>query len=151
VLSDQEIVAADKYFAVEGNNLAWKLLEQGGPSDATSIREILDAAHASAFHWERCGEPVNALRAAYLLTTVYTRLGWAQSALWHAQETHTMLLGLPDEATIFDRAASLTALSQAFELADKPEEAAMFQLDADSHLDSLALEERAIIQIYWAR
>lgn len=149
MLSEQEAHAADRYFAVEANNQAWKLLESGAGKDPARVRDVVNAAHASAYHWERCGEPINALRSAYLLTSVMTAVGWSQSAMWHAQETHAMLLGLPDEVPLFDRAASLVALSQAYELAGKEEEAAVFLLDAESLAGGLEAEDRAVLRIYW--
>jgi hypothetical protein len=149
VLSDADVLRADKYFAVESNNLAWRLLEAGIHGDPADTREAMNAAHASAFHWERCGEPINALRAGYLLTTIYVELGWPQAALWHARQTQAMLLALPDESTPFDRAASLAALSQAFESAEKQEEAAMFRLDAEAHAGALGPEDRALLRHVW--
>lgn len=51
--------AWSRYFAIEANNRAWALASQ--PSRSTpEAREMLQAAHASAFHWNVVGAGLGA-------------------------------------------------------------------------------------------
>lgn len=63
-----------RWFAVECNNRAWELVEKAERTPAEE-REMLDAAHAAAFHWAQVGEPINDARADTLLAHVYALQG----------------------------------------------------------------------------
>ncbi len=73
-LPDQEQLAKwHRFFAIEGNNAAWQLAERdGGQSDPETL---LNLAHASAYHWQHSGNPLNAMRARMLLAHVHALLG----------------------------------------------------------------------------
>ena len=60
-----ELPKVHKYFAVECNNRAWRLSESPRRSPGDD-REMLDAAHAAAFHWSKVGTEVHAARAVLL-------------------------------------------------------------------------------------
>jgi hypothetical protein len=66
-------------------NHAWTLLEQGDRT-AADIDEMVLAAHASAFHWSRGGGTVaNVARSQWQIARVYSTLGRAEPALFHAR------------------------------------------------------------------
>lgn len=69
-----------RYFAMTANNRAWQLAALPVRSEAES-REMLDAAHASAFHWNAVGTDLNRARAAYLVAEVHALLDLGTSAL----------------------------------------------------------------------
>jgi hypothetical protein len=71
--------------------LAWKLSEQAGRT-ASQDEEMLDAAHASAFHWGSVGTELNRARAQMLLGHVHAALGRGQTALRYAQRSHDYLV-----------------------------------------------------------
>jgi hypothetical protein len=81
-----DIASWHKRFATEANNRAWDLAEtQRTPAQD---REMLDAAHASAWHWSAIGIELNNMRASMLLAEVHAQLGHGVSAFEFAQEMH---------------------------------------------------------------
>ena len=79
-------------FAAATNNRAWELSVQ--TRNAAEDQEMLNAAHASAWHWTRVGTELNRMRAAMLLAEVHSLLGLGQSALAYAEEMRTYFLGV---------------------------------------------------------
>jgi hypothetical protein len=72
----------DRFFAIETNNGTWSLIEKDDRSPADDV-EMIHQAHASCFHWSRVGEPVNVVRAHYLVAKAYFAAGMGESgALW---------------------------------------------------------------------
>lgn len=76
-----------RYFAVEANNRAWDLAvkERSRAEDD----EMLNAAHAAAWHWRAVGSEVNWMRATMLLAEVHALLGLGETALRYAREMHS--------------------------------------------------------------
>lgn len=68
-----------RYFAMETNNRAWQLAAETSRTEAEA-REMLDAAHASAYHWMQVGTELNHIRAKYLVAEVHALLGMGPSA-----------------------------------------------------------------------
>ena len=63
-------------------NEVWHLMESREDDD-----RMLHAAHASRFHWgeaEECA-PENLARGEWQISRVYTVLGRAEPAIWHAR------------------------------------------------------------------
>lgn len=89
--SSPDVAAAHRRHAVECNNLAWSLSEQGARS-AAEDEDMLNAAHASAFHWSRAGNELNAARAWMLLGRVHALLGNGREALRYARQSHDYLV-----------------------------------------------------------
>ena len=67
--------SSHRRFAVACNNRTWDLLETPDRSEAQS-REMLHAAHSSAYHWAIAGTPLNVARADLTVSRVYAALGW---------------------------------------------------------------------------
>ncbi|MEZ5598786.1 MAG: hypothetical protein R3E84_20840 [Pseudomonadales bacterium] len=76
--------AWQRWFAIEGNNLAWDLAT--ATRTAEQDLEMLNAAHAAAFHWRQIGTPLNDIRAKMLLAEVHALLGHGALALVLAGE-----------------------------------------------------------------
>ena len=73
-----------RQLAVDLFNHVWTLIET---PDRTPLQddEMLHAAHASRFHWGEVGEPANLARGEWQCSRVYSLLGRAEPALWHAR------------------------------------------------------------------
>lgn len=89
-LSREEIARSHRRHAIECNNLAWKLSDEPTRTPLQD-EEMLDAAHASAFHWARVGTELNQARAKMLLGHVHAALGHGQTAQLYAQQSHEYL------------------------------------------------------------
>jgi hypothetical protein len=87
-----EAAAWHRRFAAAANNRAWDLSER--VRDAAEDQEMLDAAHASAWHWAKVGTEFHRMRATMLLAEVHASLGLGQSALAYAEQMRTYLLGI---------------------------------------------------------
>jgi hypothetical protein len=87
-----EAAAWHRRFAAAANNRAWDLSER--VRDAAEDQEMLDAAHASAWHWAKVGTELHRMRATMLLAEVHASLGLGQSALAYAEQMRTYLLGI---------------------------------------------------------
>lgn len=65
-------------------NRTWELLEIEDRTPAQDD-EMVDTAHASAYHWRFVGHTANAARAHWLCSRVYATLERAEPALHHAR------------------------------------------------------------------
>lgn len=78
-------------FAAQCNNRAWELsTAQRSPQQD---KEMLDAAHGSAWHWAKVGTELNQMRAAMCLAEVHAVMGHGALALAYAQEMRAYFLG----------------------------------------------------------
>jgi hypothetical protein len=111
----EEATSWHRRFAAAANNRAWDLSVRG--RDATEDQEMLNAAHASAWHWSKVGNELNRMRAAMLLAEVHALLGFGRSALAYAEEMQTYFLGVqaPDWEIAFVRVVHAHAASAAGE------------------------------------
>jgi len=64
-------------------NYTWSLLERKRRT-ASLDDEMLEAAHASRFHWGHAGTPLNLSIAEWQVSRVYSVLGRGEPALFHA-------------------------------------------------------------------
>ncbi|MBS0321315.1 MAG: hypothetical protein JSR18_12290 [Proteobacteria bacterium] len=85
-LSPDDLALARRKLAAQANNRAWALVEQ--PRGAAENREMLDAAHASAWLWRDIGDELNAARATMLVAHVHALLGLKDSAWANAETMH---------------------------------------------------------------
>jgi hypothetical protein len=76
--------ATRRALAVGLFNYTWTLLEK---PDRTQEQddEMLNAAHASRYHWGEVGEAVNLSRGEWQVSRVYSVLGRGEPALYHAR------------------------------------------------------------------
>ena len=88
--SPEEIARSHRWHAIECNNLAWKLSDLPART-SFQADEMLNAAHASAFHWAKVGNELNRARARMLLGHVYAVLGLGRAALLYAQQSYDYL------------------------------------------------------------
>ena len=108
-----DITTWQKRFAMDTNNRAWDLAVV--PRTPAEDREMLDAAHASAWHWSAIGTELNRMRATMLLAEVHAQLGHGASAFGFAQEMHNYFTShdTPDWEIAFTHAIYAHAASVA--------------------------------------
>jgi hypothetical protein len=132
-----------RHFAMEGNNRAWQLSVE--PRDPARDRKMLDAAHASAWHWAVAGTELNHMRARMLLAEVHALLGHGATALAYAREMREYFIrktDTPDWEIAFAHVVYAHAAHAAGELA--PYRAAY--RDATAAIAAISDEEgRAIV------
>ena len=83
-----------RFFASSANNQAWQLAEDY--ADPTNAIALLNAAHASAFHWRALGTELNQMRAAMLLAHAHALVGHGRIALVLAEEVRSYFLAQVD-------------------------------------------------------
>jgi hypothetical protein len=93
---DADEPAWHKRFAASCNNRAWTLSVQA--RTAAQDREMLNLAHASAWHWAQVGTELHRMRAQMLLAEVHALLGMGASAIAMAEEMRSYFLGRETEA-----------------------------------------------------
>ena len=82
-----------RFFAATANNSAWALAER--PARDVDLRELLNAAHASAWHWQAVGNELNRMRALMLLAQAHAVAGLGKTALAYADEMRSYFLAAP--------------------------------------------------------
>jgi hypothetical protein len=120
-----------RFFAMQGNNRAWKLA--AAARDAAGTADMLDAAHASAWHWKAIGTEHHRMRAHMLLAEVHALLGHGATAMGYATQMHGYFLGrndTPDWELAFTHAIHAHAAHAAGDL--------------DAHRSSYRLAEAAV-------
>src|SRR6478672_11711629 len=120
--------------AVDLFNQVWRMMERDDRTVDDDDR-MLHAAHTSRWLWGEVGEPVNLARGEWQVSRVYTVLGRAEPALYHARRCLEICSehGIGD----FDLAYAHEALARAHALAG----------DRDRALASRRAAERAADQI----
>jgi hypothetical protein len=85
--------------------------------------ELIDTAHASAYHWLQVGTPANRARSQWQLSRVYVVLGRPEPALHHARRCLAWCESHPEALEDWDLAYAHEALARAHALAGDAEEA----------------------------
>ena len=111
-----DTTVAQRWFAVECNNLAWDLLEATDHSPDDTER-MIHAAHAALFHWESVGKPVNTLRGYCLLATAYACAENGPEAVRYADKCLALSDTVGESQTPFDRATACGCASRAYAIA----------------------------------
>ena len=114
---------AHRRLGVELFNRTWALMEKDARTSAEDD-EMIHCAHASAYHWMHAGTAVNRARSEWQCSRMYTVLGRAESALWHAQRCLEICSehGIGD----WDLAYAYEALARAHALAGEADESGRF-------------------------
>jgi hypothetical protein len=141
---EAESAAWHKRFAASCNNLAWDLATQ--PRTKAQDQEMLDAAHASAWHWGRVGTELNRMRAQMLLAEVHALLGLGTSAFRLAEGMREYFLGR-DDTPAWELAFTHAIYAHAAYAAQRPEEHRRAHGEAVAALQALAdPEDREMVE-----
>ena len=124
-----DLAVAQRWFAVELNNLAWDLVETATLSEAQAQR-MIHAAHAACYFWIEAGDLLNHLRAQNLLATAYAKAGRGEAAVYHAEKCVDLSLEAGDTQTDFDRAVAYGCADSACRAAGKIELARNYRAQA---------------------
>ena len=114
--SPEDVAKWNRWFAIECNNRAWRLSEQAARTGAEDV-EMLHAAHASAFHWDKVGTDLHRNRAAMLLAHVHALMGHGRAALVYARNSfgYVMKNDSPEWEVAFAHAVLANAAAAAGE------------------------------------
>lgn len=119
-------------FAKKLHGETWEYLEKPGRTPAENER-MIHAAHASCYHWLQVGTGLNHQRGEWLIARVYTVLGHAEPALWHANRCLELTDEYAEQMHDFDRAFAYEGAARANALAGNQGEARRYYELADAH------------------
>ncbi|WP_201755524.1 hypothetical protein [Paenibacillus glycinis] len=100
-----------KKLAAETFNATWDLIEKKNRS-AYDDDTMVNAAHASRYHWGMAGTPLHAARGEWLISRVYSLVGRAEPALVHAEKS--LALCVDNQLGSFDTGFAYEALARAY-------------------------------------
>lgn len=125
-------------------NHTWALLEKPDRTQAEDD-EMIHSAHASRFHWGEVGEPVNLARGEWQCARVYSALGRAEPALYHARRC--LEINEANGSADWDIAAAYEAMARAHLAAGDGEQVAAWKARAVEALDGIAdTDDRELIE-----
>ncbi len=99
-------------FAKTTNQLVWQLLEKQRRTPEEE-ETMIQAAHASYFHWLKAGNRVHHQRGQWLLSRVYATVKDASSSLLYARKCLELIKRYPKEMEDFDLAYAYEANARA--------------------------------------
>jgi hypothetical protein len=82
----EDISRWHQYVAIECNNAAWQMTI--GDQSTLDRRAMLNAAHASVYHWLHVGTDLNKMRGYALLAHVHAYCGHGATALAYIDEVY---------------------------------------------------------------
>ncbi|WDL96437.1 hypothetical protein [Alicyclobacillus sp. ALC3] len=100
-----------KKLAVDLFNLTWDLIEKINRSEIDN-GEMVNAAHASRFHWGLVGSPLNLARGEWQISRVYSVLGRSEPSLFHAKKS--LEICLDSQLGDFDLGFAYEAMARAY-------------------------------------
>jgi hypothetical protein len=129
-----------KEIAIELFNLTWDLIDQK-EKDQPAIDRMIHAAHASRYHWEVAGGPVNIARGEWLISRVYALLHRSDPCLYHAERC--LIITLENDLQGFDLAFAYEAMTRGSDLArNEVEKAKYFSLAEEAGEKIHEIEDR---------
>lgn len=139
--------ATRRALAVGLYNRCWELLEIPART-STQDAELIHAAHASRYHWgEIADTPARLWRGEWMCSRVYSVLGRAEPALWHAQRAVTLVEAGGAEVEDWDRPAVYEGMARASFVAGDADEGAAWKAKAAALAAALAdADDREVIE-----
>jgi hypothetical protein len=148
--TDLDPASWHRHFAMGANNRAWALAELPTRS-ADEAREMLSAAHASAWHWFAIGTELHRMRATMLLAQVHALVGDGPRAFAFASKMRAFFLEQPDTPD-WELAFAHAIYAHAAQVAGKSAEHRASWQQARAALDAIAdPEDRAIVEKTFAQ
>ena len=143
-LSEEQQSAAHRFFAVECNNACWGLTTVHRTS--AQDEEMLNLAHAAAYHWGLVGETQHHMRADQLLAHVHALLDLGDTALAYARTCHAWFTGQHDTPD-WELAFTHTILAQAAAVAGDDTLYTSAYAEAQAAMEAIAdPEDRSIVE-----
>ncbi len=141
-LNKEDSAEWHRYFAALTNNRAWALSTQ-----VRTIKEdleMLNVAHASAYHWSSVGNELNRMRAVMLLAEVHALLNLGSSAFKFAEEMKAFFTSneTPDWELAFTHIIHAHA---SYIVGNKNEHANSFAYAVQAIADIADEEDRAVV------
>lgn len=127
-----------KQFAISCFNDTWKILEKENASD-DEICEGIRLAHASTWHWSKCGDALNQQRGEWICSRVYAHFGFGDMALYYAKRCYD--LTLQHDFKDFDLGYGLEAMARAYSVLKNKQETKKFLDLAFSAAEKIEKEE----------
>ena len=112
-MNDKEKKELHKKLGIELFNKTWDLIDKED-KDQQEIDRMIHAAHASRYHWEFAGGPVNIARGEWQISRVYALLKRAEPCLYHAERC--LQVTLDNDLKDFDLAFAYEAMAMACNL-----------------------------------
>ncbi len=130
--------ASHRKVAVDLFNMVWDYMEKPNRTVEESDH-MLHAAHASRYHWELVGTPLNLARGEWQVSRVYTVLGRAEPAQYHARRCLEITLanGYGD----FDLAFAYEAMARAAKVAGDMASCAQYVAKAEEACNDITSDE----------
>jgi DNA-binding transcriptional MerR regulator len=127
-------------------NRTWDLLEIEARTPLQDD-EMVDTAHASAWHWRQVGLPVNQARGHWMCSRVYAVLGRGEAAVHHARRAWDTLAAGGEGIEDWDAPAAAEAMARALAVSGDLAGAAAWRHRAEEGLASVAdPEDRKVIE-----
>jgi hypothetical protein len=124
-MSDE--LSLHRKFAVDLFNYTWELLDKTNRTQEDDDT-MLNAAHASRFHWEKAGGPLNLARGEWQVSRVYCVLKRSEPALYHARRC--LEVCETNDIGDFDLAYAYEAMARACAIAEQADESRRFLAQA---------------------
>jgi hypothetical protein len=131
---------AHRHFAYECNQHVWKLVAKADRTHDEDA-EMVDAAHASLFHWRYAGTGVHQQRGEWLISHVYALLGMGDNALHHAGRCLALTAAHQAEMEDFDVAYAYLGMARAHAILSHREDAQKYLALAEAAGKSIADDE----------
>jgi hypothetical protein len=124
--------------AIELNGLVWKMLGLPERTDEENTR-MVNAAHASAWHWSEVGTAENRARGEWLIAHVYSVLNMPAPAIFHANRC--MEITRANDLKGFDLAYACEGLARASACALDREKCVLYYGHAENAAAEIPDEE----------
>ena len=113
---------AQRHFAAKFNGASWDLLDKADRTKEEDDLMVLSAC-ASLRHWLDAGSKVHHQRGEWLIARVYSALGVAERALYHANRCLELTEQYAGDMEDFDRAYAYEAVARAHAIAGNRDQA----------------------------
>lgn len=104
-------------------NFTWDLIDKED-RDNTENEIMVNAAHASTFHWTIVGTSLQIARGEWLISRTYALTGRSEPALFHAKKTLEMCLD--ENLGNFDLGFAYEAMARSFGVQGNPDKSSEF-------------------------
>jgi hypothetical protein len=142
--TDTDPASWHRFFGATANNAAWALAEL--PASQVDRRQLLNAAHAAAWHWEQIGTELNGMRALMLLAQAHGQAGLGTSALAFAEEMRSYFLAAADTPDWERAFAHIVHARAAWAAGAKDEHARSYAKAVDAVAAIADPEDKEIVQ-----